>query len=145
MSDFSRPRRPQVVGYGVVVTSLTIDIVPQRIALLDGEFKIEHTPPGVEMPGAPDGLMVATSPEGTTRVRRAEPDEADRWLAFYSGGSAHGLDEPGMTVSIAAPLSASGCPIFVVSTAVADVVLVPRVHLGNACAALRSVGHIVSV
>ena len=137
--------RSRVNGYGVVVTSLTIEIVPQRIARLDGEFKIEHTPPGVEMPGAPDDLMVAKSPEGTTRVRRAEPDEGDRWLAFYSGGSAHGLDEPGMTVSIAAPLSASGCPIFVVSTAVADVVLVQSAQLDSACAALRSVGHIVSV
>ena len=126
------------------MASLTIQIVPQQIVLLEGEYKIEHTPAGVEAVGEHGDLMVARSPEGTTRVRRAEPDERDRWLAFYSGGSAHGLDEPGMTVSIAAPLSASGCSIFVVSTAVADVVLVPSAQLDTASAALRSVGHVVA-
>lgn len=126
------------------MASLTIELVPQKLAILEGEYTVDHTPHGLEAAYADDDLMVAHSPEGTTRVRRALPGDGDRWLAFYSGGSAHGLDEPGMTVSVAAPLSSVGCPIFVVSTAIADLVLVPSLQRQNAIAALKSAGHTVS-
>lgn len=123
---------------------MTIELVPQKLAILEGEYTVEHTPLGLEAAYAHGDLMVAHSPEGTTRVRRALPADSARWLAFYSGGSAHGLDEPGMTVSGAAPLSSAGCPIFVVSTAIADLVLVPSAQRENAIAALKLAGHTVS-
>ncbi|RXZ72916.1 ACT domain-containing protein [Agromyces albus] len=123
---------------------ITVDVVPQHLALLDGEYAVEPVS-GESVPiGSDYELAVVRAPDGTTRVRRASETDRERWLAFYSGGTAHGLETPGMTVSVIAPLSAAGCPIFVASTATADLVLVPLTHRQLAVDALIAAGHTVA-
>jgi hypothetical protein len=125
---------------------ITVDVVPQHLTLLDDEYVVEFVS-GESVPFGSDGeLAVVRAPDGTTRVRRAGAGagERERWVAFYSGGTAHGLDTPGMTVSVVAPLSAAGCPIFVASTATADLVLVPLTQRQLAVDALTAAGHTVA-
>lgn len=123
---------------------ITVDVVPQHLALLDDEYVVELVSGEAVPLGSGGEVAVVRAPDGTTRVRRARETDSERWLAFYSGGSAHGLDTPGMTVSVVAPLSAAGCPIFVASTATADLVLVPLAQRRLAVDALVGAGHTVA-
>lgn len=125
--------------------SVTLPIVAQRIRVLDGDLAVHHLPAGdADLPGAvpPDAVAVVRAPDGVVVVRPAlEGDE--RWVALFSGGTAHGLDEPGMTASLLAPLAVQGCPVFVVATATADLVLVPRGSVPAALDSLARAGHVV--
>ena len=133
----------------------------QHLRVQPGEYVIEHFPEGEEpAPGAKGAkgaaeeanwLTMVRAPEGPTVVRRATPadvrdgePERSRWVAFYSGQSAHGLDVPGMLAAVVNPLAESGLPVFVASTYHADLILVPAEHLPEAVAAWRRSGHEVS-
>lgn len=125
--------------------TIAVTVVPQHLELLPGSFVIEQPAADSTVSAAEEGWTVVTnSREGVTRVRPArEGESVDRWVAFYSGGTAHGLDVPGMTVSLLAPLSAASCALYVASTAVADLVFVPQGDQDLAVSALSEAGHIV--
>ncbi|WP_369214448.1 ACT domain-containing protein [Streptomyces flavofungini] len=95
-----------------------------------------------------DWLCAVRAPEGLTVVRPARPGrtgaDGETWAPLYSGGTAHGLDVPGMLAGLLAPLAAGGVPVFVASTHHADMVLVPENRLGLAVGLLRTAGHRVA-
>lgn len=122
-------------------TTISIGVVPQTLRLLDGEFVIEAF---VSSSADQSALVMTHAPDGSTQVRTAQPTDSEKWVAFFSGDTAHDLDTPGMTVSVVAPLSAAGCAVFVASTATADIVLVPTAARERAIGALRDAGHTVT-
>lgn len=121
--------------------SITLAIVPQVVDVLPGELVVEHdADPGAHVDA--DGVVaIVRAPDGTTVIRAAVDADVERWVALWTGGTAHGLDAPGMTASIAAPLSAAGLPVFVVGTATADLVLVAADDRDRALAVLADAGH----
>lgn len=86
--------------------TLTLQVVPQHVQLLAGEYAIEAVPTGLPLP--PDFIVATRSPDGITVVRPSAETEAEAWVAFFSGGTAHDLSTPGMTASIVGPLSSAG-------------------------------------
>ena len=64
------------------------------------------------------------------------------WTALYAGGPIpFGLT--GVVNSLVAPLSAAGCPVFVVSTFDGDILMVPSRNAAQAQKLLAAAGHIV--
>lgn len=64
------------------------------------------------------------------------------WIALYVGGPIpFGLT--GVVTSLVSPLSAIGCPVFVVSTFDGDVLMVPSAEALSAQRALVEAGHTV--
>ncbi|MCP1427744.1 hypothetical protein J3D45_000242 [Microbacterium foliorum] len=64
------------------------------------------------------------------------------WAALYVGGPIpFGLT--GVVTSLVSPLSAIGCPVFVVSTYDGDVLMVPRGDADRAEDALTNAGHLL--
>jgi len=62
------------------------------------------------------------------------------WRALYAGGPIpFGLT--GVVTSLVAPLSAAGCPVFVVSTFDGDVLMVQSADYGRARELLGEAGH----
>lgn len=62
------------------------------------------------------------------------------WAAPYASGPIpFGLT--GVVTSLVAPLSAAGCPVFVVSTFDGDILMVPSTQFDQACGLLRGAGH----
>lgn len=123
-------------------STITVRIVPQRLSVLPGELAIVRG--GADDGGSGDeGAAVARiqAPDGTTLVRHARDDDTDRFVALFSGGTAHGLEAPGMTASLLAPLAAARIGAFVVGTATADLLLVPVGSVDAAIGALTAVGH----
>ncbi|MGM1028265.1 MAG: ACT domain-containing protein [Actinomycetota bacterium] len=119
--------------------SIEVRIVPQRLVVLPGELAIVHGDSGDERAA----VARIQAPDGTTLVRQARDDDAERFVALFSGGTAHGLDAPGMTTSLLAPLAATGLGAFVVGTATADLLLVPAGSLETAIEALAAAGHVI--
>lgn len=116
----------------------------QRLRLVPGRFAVEHLPAAVAPPSG--WIAQVRAPEGLTVVREVVEQEAapaDLWRALYSGGTAHGLDQPGMLAALLQPLAAASVPVFVASTYHADLVLVPEADAERAVAALRAAGHTV--
>lgn len=70
-------------------------------------------------------------------------DSGGDWIGLYTGGTSHDLDTVGMTVSLIAPLSVAGIPIFVASTMSADLVFVPAPSFEVAVSSLVAAGHSV--
>lgn len=106
-------------------------------------FAVEHLP----HEGMPedDWLVLVRAPEGLTVVREARSgDEAEQWIGFYGGATAHGLDIPGMLAAIVKPLAEAAIPVFVASTFHADMVLVPKLRKQQAITVLEEAGHQVS-
>lgn len=124
--------------------TVTIAVVAQRLRVLPGRLVVEAVPREEASAAQGTWTVLVGAPEGLTRVREAAPGDDECWVALYSDGTAHDLDTPGMTVSVLAPLAAAGCPVFVASTAAADLVLVPADDLPRAVAALRAAGHTVT-
>lgn len=122
--------------------SITLAIVPQVVEVLPGELVIEHDADASAT--VVDAAAVVRAPDGVTTIRAAVEADVERWIALWTGGTAHGLDAPGMTASIAAPLSAAGLAVFVVGTATADVVLVAADDRERALAALAAAGHTIA-
>lgn len=121
--------------------SITLAIVPQVVDVLPGDLVIEHdVDPGARV-AAEGAIAIVRAPDGTTTIRAAVDADVERWVALWTGSTAHGLDAPGMTASIAAPLSAAGLAVFVVGTATADLVLVAVDDRERALAALSAAGH----
>lgn len=119
--------------------------VSQHLRVQPGEYVIELLPQGAPPPSAPDWLALVRAPEGLTIVRPTRPgDPPDgRWIAFYSGKEAHGLDVPGMLAALVNPLTQAAVPVFVTSTYHADLVMVPAVHGEEAARVMRRAGHVV--
>lgn len=89
-----------------------------------------------------DWIVLVRAPEGLTVVRAVRPlDSGERWIGFYSGATAHGLDVPGMLSAIVKPLAEAAIPVFVASTSRADLVLVPQQRKEQAVIVLEEAGH----
>lgn len=121
--------------------SVTIAIVPQVVEALPFELVVEHDADPLAAVDTTDVVALVRAPDGTTTIRIAVEADVERWIALWTGGTAHGLDAPGMTASIAAPLSAAGLAVFVVGTATADLVLVAADDRERALAVLADAGH----
>ena len=118
-----------------------------RLAVLDGEYRLEHLADARAVPADDAWVALVRAPDGLTIVRDAEAGTpaADRWAAFWDRDAGHGLDVPGLLLSVIAPLARAGVPVFVTSTFHADVVLVPAARREDAAAALAGAGHEVAV
>lgn len=119
--------------------SIEVRIVAQRLVVLPGELAIVRGDSGDERAA----VARIHAPDGTTLVRQARDDDAERFVALFSGGTAHGLEAPGMTASLLAPLAATGLGAFVVGTATADLLLVPAGSVETAIEALAAAGHVI--
>jgi hypothetical protein len=118
--------------------------VSQHLRIQPEECVIEHLPQGTELPSAAGWLALVRAPEGLTVVRRstlADDPSAGRWVAFYSGQTAHGLDVPGMLAAVVSPLAQAGLSVFVASTYHADMVFVQAERVREAADTLRRAGH----
>lgn len=118
--------------------NVNVPIVAQHVRRLPGCYLVSGS--AQEVNADADRLITVSMADDQTVVEAAG-DEGN-WVALYTGGTAHDLDTPGMTVSLIAPLSAAGIPIFVASTASADLVLVPLQALQAARSSLIAAGHI---
>ncbi|MGC5643361.1 UNVERIFIED_CONTAM: ACT domain-containing protein [Kocuria sp. CPCC 205300] len=116
---------------------MTVPIVAQDVRRLPGCYLVGGS--AHEVTADAERLITVSMADDHTVVEAAG-DEGN-WVALYTGGTAHDLDTPGMTVSLIAPLSAAGIPIFVASTASADLVLVPLRALPAARSSLIAAGH----
>jgi uncharacterized protein len=121
------------------------DRVNQCLRIQPGEYVIEYFPEAAVAPPTADWLALVRAPEGLTIVRPAKPEDPvrDRWVAFYSGQTAHGLDVPGMLAAVVNPLAQAALSVFVASTYHADLVLVQAEHAQAAIGVLRGAGHAV--
>jgi hypothetical protein len=117
--------------------NVTVPIVAQHVRRLPGRYLV--TGSAQEVTADAERLITVSMTDDHTVVEAAG-DEGN-WVALYTGGTAHNLETPGMTVSLIAPLSAAGIPIFVASTASADLVLVPLRALQDARSSLIAAGH----
>lgn len=120
--------------------------------VLAGDYVIARLPPAAEVPAellsaAPlDGFVSVTrTPQELSIVCPAALAPADAeidgtWAALYASGPIpFGLT--GVVTSLVAPLSAAGCPVFVVSTFDGDILMVPSAQFDQARGLLRSAGH----
>ncbi|GIH76053.1 hypothetical protein Plo01_24820 [Planobispora longispora] len=112
----------------------------QHLRIVSPVFVVEQLPHGAS-PGD-DWVVLVRGPEGVTVVRAARPvDSGERWIGFYSGATAHGLDVPGMLAAIVKPLAEAAISVFVASTSHADLVLVPERKEQQAVIVLKEAGH----
>ncbi|MBW5251535.1 ACT domain-containing protein [Streptomyces sp. P01-B04] len=128
-----------------------ITAAAQHLRVLPSEFTVEQLPAG-QLPPDASWYVLHRAPEGLTVVREippapaAEPDAPgapQRWAGLY-GETSHGLDLPGMLAAVLGPLAAAGVPVFVSSSYLSDLVLVPRERRAEACSVLREAGHTVT-
>jgi hypothetical protein len=119
---------------------------------LAGDYVIVRLPATAPVPGglldspAGDGYVSVTrTPQELSIVCRAEHAPAGAeidgpWSALYAGGPIpFGLT--GVVTSLVAPLSAAGCPVFVVSTFDGDILMVPSAEIDRARMLLEQAGH----
>ncbi|GII01472.1 ACT domain-containing protein [Planobispora takensis] len=112
----------------------------QHLRIVSPAFVVEQLPHAASPEN--DWVALVRGPEGLTVVRAARPADAEeRWIGFYGGATAHGLDVPGMLAAIVNPLAAAAIPVFVASTSHADLVLVPQHRERQAVIALKEAGH----
>lgn len=117
----------------------------QYLRVLEDSYVIERVD-DVQQALDRSWIALVRAPEGLTVVRVVESKESAEgnvWNALYSGGTAHGLDEPGMLVRLLNPLAEGNIPVFVTSTYDADLILVPRHRLAVSASILRAAGHYV--
>jgi len=115
--------------------------VAQRLAIVPSAFILEHLPHAT-LPEDDEWVALVRAPEGLTVLRDAPHwVENDRWIGFYGGATAHGLDTPGMLAAIVGPLAEASISVFVASTYHADLVLVPERLRDDAIGALKAAGH----
>ncbi len=114
---------------------VTFALVPQLLRELPGRYVVE---PADEAVGEVARIEIS---DDRTVVRQVAADAADGWVALSSEGTPHGLEEPGMTVSLLLPLAEAGIGVFVASTLSADVVLVAGPDVSAARRALVEAGH----
>jgi hypothetical protein len=118
-----------------------------RLAVLTGEYRLEHVAGTRAVPADDAWYALVRAPDGLTIIRDAAPDTPadERWAAFWDRDGGHGLDVPGLLLSVIAPLAGAGIPVFVTSTFHADIVMVPLARWDDAAAALAAAGHEVAV
>jgi hypothetical protein len=117
-----------------------------------GDYVIARLPPAASVPAhllensAADGFVSITrTPQELSIVCRSEqaPEGAEidgTWTALYASGPIpFGLT--GVVTSLVAPLSAVGCPVFVVSTFDGDILMLPASRRDEARAELAAAGH----
>ena len=123
-----------------------------ELHVLAGEYVIARLSPAAEVPTA---LLATASEDGFVSVTRTPqelsivcpaalaPADAEidgTWAALYAAGPIpFGLT--GVVTSLVAPLSAAGCPVFVVSTFDGDILMVPSAQYGQARELLQAAGH----
>ncbi|MCC3275957.1 MULTISPECIES: ACT domain-containing protein [unclassified Arthrobacter] len=123
-----------------------------ELHVLAGNYVIARLSPAAE---APAGLLAAAPPDGFVSITRTPqelsivcpaalaPADAEidgTWAALYASGPIpFGLT--GVVASLVAPLSAAGCPVFVVSTFDGDILMVPSPQFDQARDLLRAAGH----
>ena len=104
-----------------------LQAVPHLLSSTDGFVSVTRTPQELSIV-----CPAALAPPG------AETDGP--WTALYaSGPMPFGLT--GVVTSLVAPLSAAGCPVFVVSTFDGDILLVPSPQYAQARYLLHAAGH----
>ncbi|MCC9145869.1 MULTISPECIES: ACT domain-containing protein [unclassified Arthrobacter] len=87
-----------------------------------------------------DGDWGADPDAPAAAVAPADAEIDGMWAAFYASGPIpFGLT--GVVTSLVAPLSAAGCPVFVVSTFDGDILMVPAPQYGQARDVLQAAGH----
>ncbi|MCC3293934.1 ACT domain-containing protein [Arthrobacter sp. zg-Y411] len=119
---------------------------------LAGDYVIARLPVTAEVPAAFTApgtgagfISVTRTPQELSLVCPAAlaPANAETdgpWTALYAAGPMpFGLT--GVVTSLVAPLSAAGCPVFVVSTFDGDILLVPSTDYARACDLLLAAGH----
>ena len=122
------------------------------LGVLAGDYVIARLPPETETPAA---LAAAAPPDGFVSITRTPQElsivcpaalapagaEIDgTWAALYAAGPIpFGLT--GVVTSLVAPLSAAGCPVFVVSTFDGDILMVPSQQYDQARRLLHTAGH----
>jgi hypothetical protein len=131
------------------MTSPTVDLHE-----LPGEYVIARFPT-TQDPSALNGIFETGAFVSVTRTPQelsvvcpvgAAPAGAELdgpWVALYAAGPIpFGLT--GVVTSLVSPLSAVGCPVFVVSTFDGDVLMVPSANADRARAALIGAGHVLA-
>ncbi|WP_146360855.1 ACT domain-containing protein [Arthrobacter yangruifuii] len=105
-----------------------------------------ETPAGLLSPALPGGFVSVTrTPQELSIVCPAALAPADAeidgpWAALYASGPIpFGLT--GVVTALVGPLSAAGCPVFVVSTFDGDILMVPSSKYELARGLLREAGH----
>ncbi len=135
---------PDATTGRLTCSSAVADADAQRLRVLPGRFVAEHLPADAATPDA-SWLSLVRAPDGLTVIRSAHPDglpdAAGRWVALYSGDTAHAPEATGMLGALLVPLAQAGVPVLVASTYVADLVLVPEHRRDDATRALRAAGH----
>lgn len=124
-----------------------------RLYLLPTTFAVARLAPRHGVPHwavSSDALLVVASTPDETSVVCAEalvPDavQAERGLRAFRVAGPIPFGQTGVLAALAMPLAEAGVSIFAVSTYDTDCVLVGAAHLDRAIAALRAVGHDVSV
>ncbi|WP_211282126.1 ACT domain-containing protein [Diaminobutyricimonas aerilata] len=119
---------------------------------LAGDYVIARLAPTAEPPArlltSPDldgFVSITRTPQELSIVCRSEsaPEDAEidgPWTAVYASGPIpFGLT--GVVTSLVAPLSAVGCPVFVVSTFDGDVLMFPTASRDQAREQLAAAGH----
>ena len=123
-----------------------------QLRQLAGEYVVARFPPASPVPDVilqahPDAdlFSITRTPQELSIVCPAELALADAeidgtWSALYVGGPIpFGLT--GVVTSLVAPLSAAGCPVFVLSTYDGDVLMVPSTDRDRAGDLLIAAGH----
>ncbi|MGO4298750.1 ACT domain-containing protein [Leifsonia sp. RAF41] len=125
--------------YPTPTPKLTIPIVAQRVRRLSGTYTVAGSTRSADVDNA--RMVTVVVDDEQTFVEDA--GSSGDWIALYTGDTAHDLDTAGMTVSLIAPLSVAGIPIFVASTMSADLVFVPARSFEAAVSSLVAAGHTV--
>ncbi|MBF6331766.1 ACT domain-containing protein [Nocardia transvalensis] len=113
----------------------------QRLHTVPSRFVVEHLPNST-FPEDDEWIALVRAPEGLTVVREAPPwEDGQRWVGFYGGADAYGLEAVGRLAAVVGPLAEAGIAVFVASTYHADLVLVPEQRLQEASDVLTEAGH----
>jgi len=125
-----------------------------QLRQLAGDYVIARLPAAALVPDVltqlhpeVDLLSITRTPQELSIVCPVELTPAGAviegtWSALYAGGPMpFGLT--GVVTSLVAPLSAAGCPVFVVSTFDGDVLMVQSSDLGRARDLLTAAGHLL--
>jgi hypothetical protein len=123
-----------------------------ELRTLPGDYVIARLPATAAVPrellavSPGEGYVSVTrTPQELSIVCRGEHAPAGTeidgpWSALYAGGPIpFGLT--GVVTSLVAPLSAAGCPVFVVSTFDGDILMVPSAETDRARVLLAQAGH----
>lgn len=122
---------------------------------LPGEYVVARFPPSADMHTVLHDQItvgafasVTRTPHEISVVCSSDSAPIDAridgpWVALIISGPI-AFETTGIVSSLVSPLSAVGCPVFVVSTFDGDVLMFPSEHASRAETALREAGHTLS-